>query len=35
MTEAMRAAYAHGGPALIDVTIDASVYKEQVAALRG
>ena len=35
MTEAMRSAYAHGGPALIDVTIDASVYKEQVAALRG
>ena len=35
MIEAMRAAYAHGGPALIDVTIDASVYKEQVAALRG
>ena len=35
MMAAMKAAYAHGGTVLIDVTVDASVYKKQVAALRG
>ena len=32
---AMKEAFAHDGPALVDVTTDASVYNAQVAALRG
>ncbi|MBV1866854.1 MAG: thiamine pyrophosphate-binding protein [Marinosulfonomonas sp.] len=32
---AMKEAFAHDGPTLVDVTTDASVYNAQVAALRG
>ncbi|WP_456389660.1 thiamine pyrophosphate-binding protein [Profundibacter sp.] len=35
LQEAMKAAFAHDGPALVEVAIDASVYSAQVAALRG
>ncbi len=32
---ALKQAFAHDGPALVDVIVDASVYKDQVARLRG
>lgn len=35
LTPAMTAAFAHAGPALIDVTVDSSGYGDQLAALRG
>ena len=35
LTPAMTGAFAHEGPALIDVTIDPAGYGDQLAALRG
>ena len=35
LTPAMTGAFAHEGPALIDVTIDPAGYADQLAALRG
>ena len=35
LTPAMTAAFAHAGPALIDITVDSSGYGDQLVALRG
>ena len=35
LTPGMTAAFAHAGPALIDVTVDSSGYGDQLVAVRG